>query len=822
LFSSLQQTFDARLTRLQIEAVGLQPEEVIVLETVGSVNDFIVAVRGIPGLEWLDEIEEEDVPPDDDFFVPADDGTARLDKTFGGRAFLVFTNQQALQQMLSLWDSWKNNRSLPYGLGKWGDLFSKLRDVRTWGVRDRLEETGVLADWRDRVAHNQEVIPCEIELWFHGTSQRRQAARYRVEALVTSLQGLVLHEAIIEEISYHSLLVQLPLGSVRKIIDQAREEITLVHCEQIQFFQAIGQMSSVNDDENRIPDLGGVPPTEQLGEPVVALFDGLPLQNHGRLSDRLVVDDPDEYEQQYPVADRQHGTAMASLILHGDLDAGEISLNRKLYVRPILRPDPLDWRRPPRPENAPKDQLFVDLVHRAVRRLFERDGEEPAVAAQICVINFSIGIRDRCFEGAMSPLARLLDWLAWKYGVLFIVSAGNYMHEIKLNIPYSQIAAMPPKEFQAHVIRSIAADARNRRLLSPAEAINVLTVGALNHDLSSTPPVHGAVHPLVDQGMPSIINAQGMGYRRSIKPDILLPGGRVVLIHDQQANPNAIFDVYTQGLPPGQRVAFPGVIPGDLNASFYTRGTSNATALASRTASKIYDVLDELRGQNGGTLIDSIPRSLWIKALLVHAASWGNAGPVMDEILKTPQNSRQFKGYVTKLLGYGGVDTSRIGECTPFRVTALGGGQLRQNQSHIHRLPLPPSLSGRSGWRRLVISLAWYTPINAAHQSKRRAALLFTPPNEPLSVKRQEANYNAVKRGTIQHEILEGDRADAFIDGDSIEVNVGCRADAGALEDAVPYSLAITLEIAEDIGLNIYNEVRVRVQPTQVGITPNG
>jgi hypothetical protein len=41
---------------------------------------------------------------------------------------------------------------------------------------------------------------------------------------------------------------------------------------------------------------------------------------------------------------------------------------------------------------------------------------------------------------------------------------------------------------------------------------------------------------------------------------------------------------------------------------------------------------------------------------------------------------------------------------------------------------------------------------------------------------------------------------------------VNCRADAGALEEAVPYALAITLEVAESMSVDIYNEVRARVQ----------
>lgn len=68
-FTVLQETLDARRARLRTESSGVIPEEVIVLETVGPIDNFIVAVRKIEGLEWLGEVEEEDIPPDDDFFI---------------------------------------------------------------------------------------------------------------------------------------------------------------------------------------------------------------------------------------------------------------------------------------------------------------------------------------------------------------------------------------------------------------------------------------------------------------------------------------------------------------------------------------------------------------------------------------------------------------------------------------------------------------------------------------------------------------------------------------------------------------------------------
>ncbi len=104
-FEALQQALDARRVRLQAASHDLVPEEVVVLETVGATENFIRAVEKIPGMEWLAEIEEPDIPPDEDFFKVTQ-GKPRPDKTLRGRLFMVFTNQDALRQMLSLWNAW--------------------------------------------------------------------------------------------------------------------------------------------------------------------------------------------------------------------------------------------------------------------------------------------------------------------------------------------------------------------------------------------------------------------------------------------------------------------------------------------------------------------------------------------------------------------------------------------------------------------------------------------------------------------------------------------------------------------------------------------
>ena len=94
------------------------------------------------------------------------------------------------------------------------------------------------------------------------------------------------------------------------------------------------------------------------------------------------------------------GTAMASLICHGDLDAQGAALDRPVYVRPIMQPRRgFDGRFV---EAVPEDVLPVDLVHRAVVRMFDGEGSEPPAAPRVRVVSLSIGDPARPFVREMS------------------------------------------------------------------------------------------------------------------------------------------------------------------------------------------------------------------------------------------------------------------------------------------------------------------------------------------------------------------------------------------------------------------------------------
>ena len=108
---------------------------------------------------------------------------------------------------------------------------------------------------------------------------------------------------------------------------------------------------------------------------------------------------------------------------------------------------------------------------------------------------------------------------------------------------------------------------------------------------------------------PAGYSATGFGFRRSVKPDVLLPGGREIYLRPATGEDQVILEpACVEATGPGIRVAAPG-LEGEIDGSVYTFGSSNATALATRTIDQIYEALSRLTNRRGRVRVPGGPVS---------------------------------------------------------------------------------------------------------------------------------------------------------------------------------------------------------------------
>lgn len=795
----------AQLIDLRADPASIAPERAIVFEVQGSLDDFYAQAVAL-GLEYLGEYEE-DFAPSDDFYDKKDPGDE-----VSGRIYLAMPDVRALQELLSLWRIYKGNRRMPKGRGPWRELFAHLIDVRPWGAQDRLPPE-TIQDWGINIEKNPEQpIRIEIELWFHDSLQRRAAAFERVRAEIAAAGGQVIDHKTIPEIQYDGVLADIPAQHIRRLIDH--RDVALTLDDEIMFLkpQSIAKIPAITEFGGaEVADAVGSPP--MTAPPLAALLDGFPVQNHIRLVNRLMIDDPDNLEPLYPVANRVHGTEMASLIIHGDLSHGGAPITRPLYVRPVLRPTQAD-------ERTPADRLLVDVIYQAVRRMKKGDGQMPATAPSVAIVNLSLADEKRPFARLMSPLGRLLDYLAYEYRILFLVSAGNIQH--RLPVPgfanLTAFEAATPDARERAMLLGLNAQKSHRTLLSPAEAMNILTIGAAHSGSGYTGVFPaGRFDPFTDEDLPNVVSAMGLGFKKTVKPELLFAGGRapvhVVAAGTRLEVAPVRAGVYMFGVKAAR--------PRSASTTYedYTWGTSAATALATRAAHMISDViLDGGNGSNHADIeADYLP--LILKALMVHGAKWSEKGELLDQIFEPHGVGSHFsrRDDIARLLGYGVPDIQRVLDCTENRATLLGWGALQAGHSLLYRIPLPPEIEGNVAVRDVTVTLAWFSPINARHKGYRMAALEVSAGGDDKywivdeRVSTQPTD-KAVARGTVFHERRRGENAKVFVEDGHMLLRISCRSGAGAMMEAVPYALAVSFEVAAAANIPVYERIRDRLR----------
>lgn len=775
---------------LQTDIQGIEPEFVLVFEVAGKTLDFYKAAKKA-GMEWLLDADCAR-EADDDFYELKNDGS-RADKEVSEKLYLTMTNQRAMNQLLSLWNSYSRNEALPHGYSVFNDVFSSLRSVRRWEATDRLDET-TLTILNGLLEDGYEVIRFEIELWYRHDEAKRIIQRDHVASVLNSCGAHIVKESIYSEIAFHGIIAESAAEELRSMLNNG--DYPLLGMDAIKFIKPTGQTAVLHIPAEETDATNNIQDSFPSKDPVVALFDGLPLVNHSLLANRLIINDPENFESDYMADKRQHGTGMASLIIHGDLHNKKAALDSYLYVRPIMKANAFGY------ESVPTDRFFVDILLQAVLEIVN----EPTLSS-IRIVNLSIGDSSKPFAYALSPEAKMVDYLSEKYNLLFIVSAGNNNDYLASRLTVREFVGLPLVDKQKMVYEEIWNTQQNRKILAPSEAINAVTVGASYQDYAQ-PAYYGHQLPIVEN-YPAPYSCMGAGYQGATKPDMVNAGGRMGysfsrLMDNELAELCGIVPQSANGV--GQGMAFPLNPTAVINSC----GTSNATALTSRLCADYLDIL------HSNPLL-AIPRSyeaVALKTMLIHSCSWGEIGKdIMSNYV--PKIPRRQRDETLKWIGYGYPNQEFSSFCTDQRVTVMGYGVLTSGMQTKFVFPLPECLISQAVKKRLTITLAWMSPIASNNKNYRLAKLAYTANGyKQVTTSREDSAEHNAKRGTVQHDVFEGENASTYVSGSTIEIVVQNKK--GMVEDVpVKFVLMVTLEVAPETQLPIYQQVEALVR-TQV------
>lgn len=786
------------------------PERCLVFELVGDVPEFNLAAQAL-GLEWLgteamtDDVEEALADDEADPNAPENQPPQRL--------YLTMPDERALKRLLAQWkqfargDNYENDGQR--GLWK---LFGYLHDMRVWSVQDRLDPMLSVYVANMLAEEPGEHVTVDLDLWYRNQDERRDKSLDTLNDMLEEVGGELVDQVDIPEIRYQGVRIRVPGDVAQQLVDgrgriaESKDVMTIrpqsTYESQIEG-QDVGTTTALD-----VPDL--------RGDCIAVLLDGYPVDQHHLLADRLDIIEVEVSGALAPAQTRQHGTAMASLIIHGDLKAPDTKpLSRPLAVLPVLVAPSISSK-----ETIPTGKLPIGVIYRALKTIVSANRRSNPGLRRVVVINHSICDVYAPFVRRPSPWATLLDYYSHEYNLLFVVSAGNIFSRFPVSA-FRNIAAYEsadPATREAAVLGAIEMAKATRTMLSPAESVNALTIGAVHAD-HAEPDHTAAPDPYPTFAMSNLASAVGLGVNRSVKPDFLEKGGRFAAgmtnvrggcleIH---ARPSAHY---------GQQVASPSPT-GQLNRRILTSGTSNAAALTTRAAHFIADALDDLYADDDKTWHELKTRAVMLKALLAHGTSWGEVGNRLDEAYP-PRDSKKWsprRNVITQFLGYGQLNLSRVVSGDANRITLLGEDVIHAGERHEYIVPVPASMLNNREVRTVTITLSWSCPMTHTTADRRAVVLQLTGAKNNTSsvwdgIARSgcaQPNASTANRGTLIHMVQEGKKLMTDATG-QIVIGVQATAKVGFEFNDVPYAVAITLELGQQTRSTLYTEVEQRVR----------
>lgn len=383
------------------------------------------------------------------------------------------------------------------------------------------------------------------------------------------------------------------------------------------------------------------------------------------------VRDQDEFDE------AGHGTAVAGIVLYGDVEA----CDQSNYWHPAF------W-------------LFNAKVMRKCEHSDEAVFDEHSVETTLTnaiehfidlgcrIFNLSLGNSNAPYDGMhVRGLAYILDVLARKHNVLFVVSTGNFRGSMDPPVPVNSWR----EEYPEYLLNSQSV------IIDPAPALNVLTVGSVaRHNATVDSQKYPDIHQLspASESQPSPFTRHGPSVKGALKPDLVAPGGNLA---SPMRRDGEQWDPSTRGL---------GVLT--LNNAF--QGNTVFKEISGTSFSAPY--VTHLAGR----LLNEYPEASanLLRAMLVNHAYFPAEveSTFSDEMKKAYHKDKATwqREIARDVGGYGQISDNDLFRSSDHCVVLMCEEAIERDSSQFYELPLPPSfLRASRGQRELSITLA-YTP----------------------------------------------------------------------------------------------------------------
>jgi subtilisin family serine protease len=571
----------------------------------------------------------------------------------------------------------------PLGKGYW---ISLAEDETLDTIKNRLQQYGVIAKYKgfDAIESFSTILPEEkigdqlkgaplekgeeayldIEIW-RMEDDKLQSFLDGFQKLVEAGDGQITDKLVTESlcllrarIKYSLLNEIIKLREISRIDRPPKPYISLkmlsVPLEKLQI-----EGSPAENAAAIVVLDSGILSNHPLLENAIGDEISVPLLDSGKIS-------PDK-----PQDDVGHGTKVAGLALYGDIKA---CIENKIFKPEVWilsakvmfkEEDPAGNIR----ASYDESELLEHQLEKAVT-YFTREFNNCKV------INISFGDTYKKMFGnkRQFPLATLVDELARKLNVVFVISTGNIDESV-----------ISDTEYPHHLLE----EKETVKIIDPGSSAYALTVGAIAQKFGPSDVYQSQmlISP-AKTNYPSPFTCVGPGYRGMIKPDLVEEGGNII---SSPSDPAKLEDIG------GKLVVLnpDWIHEGKLFALDY--GTSFSAPKVSHLVAKLFN-----------SFPDSSPNL--IKALLLASAEIPSDRPSPLSEIKTDDSDKNLMELL-KIYGYGKPSYDVAVSSEYNRVILKAENRIKPDSVHLYYFYLPAEFVETKGNKEISVCLVYNPPV---------------------------------------------------------------------------------------------------------------